>query len=245
MPFRQTQRALSYLRLLRSQDHDLHAVKVEEALLLHDAKTLHARVYLRHGYIAQSALAETGLIHPDEDPYQNHAQYFAVIRPNAGQPQVVATARQIHAHLDHGHASFPMVRHLQLYPQAQKLIQSIDPATCVEVSALAKRAGESSLATLLLYRLMWQHSVKVGHRYWFMACDARVYDRLLFLFGKAFIQAGPKTFYMGSDVIPALLEIPGSVEHLRQEARGLNIIKRHFRRSTVEFFLKGMPTPHE
>ena len=240
MLFRNTRRVLSYLKLLRTPDPKLQPVKVEEAVLLESAKTLHAQVYIQRGFVPRSALTQAGLISQHEDPYQNHAQYFAVIRPGNDGPIVVGTARQILAKSQHRHASFPMMSRLSLYDHVRRTIEAADPERCIEISALAKRPGESSLVPLLLYRLMWHHSLAQDHQYWLMACDAKVYGRLKFLFGQALLQAGPKTYYMGSDVIPAVLDIRGSLKHLEQEARSLNIIKRQFRRRTIKFFLEGL-----
>lgn len=241
---RKISRMLAYRRLLRSGHPNLKVLRVTKQTHLHQAKRLHAEVYLENGYIEPGHIDANGTISVEHDPYQSHATYFVVVEMNGSEEQIVATARQIHPKGKKGHASFPTMEKLKLENNVRKAIESLDPMQCVEISALAKRKGYSSFASFLIYRALWQHSVRAQHQLWLMACDAIYYNRLKFLFRDALMQIGEETFYMGSRVIPAALEVDRSLDIMISNSRSLNPAQRLLHREYIRFFLEGLPTKY-
>jgi hypothetical protein len=77
-----------------------------------------------------------------------------------------------------------------------------------------------------------------------MACDARVYKHLKFLFSDALVQVGPKTHYMGSAVIPAVLEVDRSLDVVISRSRSLNPLLRRLHIQLIKFFLAGLPAKY-
>lgn len=233
----------AYHHLLTTNATDGHTVafaKDDELRL--QAQLLHATVYRQRGYIRENELAPDGRISHEVDPYHRHSLYFIVLRRDEhGHEKVVATARQINALSEKGHASFPTIEHLDLYPKALTALHKLDPEGCVEISALAKQRGASTIAPLMLYRLMWQYSIKKGHHTWVLACDTNVYKRLKLLFGETFDQIGDETFYLGSDVVPAKIQIDKSIDAIFSGLRSRNPAKRAVQRYLVPFMLDGLP----
>ena len=233
-----------YRRLLKAGDDSAYqASLVSDMTYLAAAKQLHANIYLGRNFIAPTQLNEHGHLSVEHDPYQEHADYFVVTRTNGGSSEVIVTARQIKAQNPHGHISFPTVSKLELYPESRASIEVLDPVNCIEISALAKRRGESSFAVLMLYRYMWHYSLRNGHQLWLMACDEAVYAQLQFLFGAALVEIGPKTYYMGSWVVPAMLNVDRSVETLTRNTRTMNPFKYRLKRDLAAYLMRGMPTP--
>lgn len=171
-----------------------------------EAKKLHAEVYLRYGFIKPINVVD-GMIDEKTDPYAKHAEYFVAI--DKERDQVVALIRQIHQR--HG-ATLPLLRH-QL---TSRTYQHVHKNDIVELSAFAKKPGVDSRVTLLLFREMLIRSSERGHQYWVFACDKNVYTRLKTLFGGLLKRTGPDVFYMGSDVVPAEIELDHLVAGLRQ-----------------------------
>ena len=222
----------------------LRAVRIKKDDHLDEAKKLHAEVYLDHGYIEAMHVNSKGHMKLNHDPYQAHADYFAVIEKQGSKEAIVATARQIYPKGIKGHASFPTMSKLELEPNVRQAIESLNPAECIEISALAKKKGFTSFASFMLYRAMWQYSLKTHHKIWIMACDARLYGNLKFLFGDALQQIGKKTHYMGSDVVPAILEVDRSLDVFISGAKSLNPTRRLLHREYIRFFLDGLPAKY-
>ena len=74
-----------------------------------------------------------------------------------------------------------------------------------------------------------------------MSCDVRLYRRLKFLFGDALTQVGKESYYMGSMVVPAALEVEHSLQVVQAGERSHNPLQRQLRRAMVKFFLEGLP----
>jgi N-acyl-L-homoserine lactone synthetase len=178
------------------------------------AKKLHAGEYLARGFIEEQDITN-GIIHERSDPYQKHATYFVV----KNRRNVVGVARQI-VYKGSGNVkdSFPILDKANIYSRYRTKIESQHPRTIVEISALVKKRGESSIVPIVLYRSLWQYSRKHGHSYWIMACDERLYHRLRMLFGPAILQIGKLTPYFGGDVVPAALHIPSSEYYLKEHS---------------------------
>jgi hypothetical protein len=211
---------------------------------LAQAKKLHASVYLENGYIGREHINNNGLMTKKHDPYQNHSTYFAVLEKHGREERVIATARQIEPKGRKGHASFPTIEKLELEPNVERAIHALNPADCVEISGLAKQTGYSSYASFLLYRAMWQHSLREKHQLWLMAADVRVFNNLKFLFGDALVQIGEKTHYMGSYVVPAALEVDRSLDVFIRNSRSFNPGLRLLHREYIRFFLEGLPAKY-
>lgn len=182
---------------------------------LRAAKRLHASVYLARGFIEQTDVRD-GMIHDMSDPHQHHSQYFVVKRGD----EVVGVARQItYKGTGPHHESFPALEEAALHVRSKQRIRAMHPHELTEISALVKKSGESSIVPLLLYRVLWRHSLRARHRVWIMACDVRLYQRLKLLFGPALTRIGQKTHYHGGDVIPAALNITTAVRYVNDVKR--------------------------
>lgn len=230
---------IDYLRAFRRDEQTgLKVIKVEDESYLIAAKKLHAQVYLYRNFITEKDI-KNGFIHPKIDPYHTHSEYFIVTTKS--KPRLVATARQIKARRQKGHESFAMMRHTQLYPRVQQLITQYAPEDCVEISGLAKHRGVSKLAPLLLYRAMLNHSLENKHKLWLLACDTKLYIRLKLLFGPAIQKAGPQKFYLGSNVVPAVLKIETAIGSMQKALEVGNIFERFLRRRVANFILKDVP----
>ncbi len=176
------------------------------------AKKLHASVYLSRGFIEEDDIFDD-VIHEKSDPHQKHAIYFVV----KNKQTVVGVARQIiYKGTGPMEESFPVLSKANIYSRFRAKIERQHPHTIVEISALVKKQGESSIVPIVLYRSLWQYSRKQGHDYWVMACDVRLYNRLRLLFGPSILRIGKVTPYFGGDVIPAALHIPSSEQHLKE-----------------------------
>lgn len=228
-----------YSRAFSKQEYtDMRAVRVDDEHYLDAARKLHANVYLHRGFVAEKDI-ENGVLAGHVDPYYPHSQYFVVEDKATGE--IVATSRQIQAKRHAGHYSFAMFKHTPLYKKSRKLITSNQPFDCVEISGLAKRRGASKLAPLLLYRAMWHHSLRLNHELWLLAVDVNVYNSLKLLFGPALQKAGPITYYLGSDVVPAILRVKASVRALERSLDVKGLFQRRLRARVVRFVLKGIP----
>lgn len=229
---------IDYLRAFRKNEQiDLKVFKVTSKEYLDAAKKLHADVYLYRKFITEKDIKD-GFIKPKLDPYSAHSQYFVVI--NKKNTQIIATARQIQVKKVKGHDSFAMMTHTPLYDRARRAIAQHAPEDCVEISGLAKYRGVSKLAPLLLYRAMWKHSVQSNHRLWLLACDVKLFVRLKLLFGPAIQRAGPVTFYLGSDVVPAMLKIDSSIQSMHKALLRANSFERPLRYRVAQFMLKDV-----
>lgn len=230
---------IDYLRAFRRNEHtNLVVTKVDRDDYLTAAKRLHAEVYLYRNFITNKDVRD-GVIVPRVDPYQPHSQYFVVL--NKKSTRIIATARQIQAKKAKGHQSFAMVTHTRLYERAQKTILRYPAVDCVEISGLAKHRGVSKLAPLLLYRAMLNHSIDQEHKLWLLACDVKLYIRLKLLFGPAIQKAGPATFYLGSNVVPAILRLETCIQDMHKALEKGNIFERMLRYRVARFILKGVP----
>ncbi len=205
-----------------------------------EARSLHANVYIKRGYINFVDLDGFGRMHPESDPYQQHSHYFTVNDHSKSNKPVVATARQIHVNAGQQHNSFPTIKEMELYPDMRQAILALDPSKCVEISGLAKSQGVSSSAVLLLYRSMWHYSLRRKHHLWLMACDVKAFERLKYLFGDALVRIGDNSVYMGSEVVPAMLEVHRSVDSLMVESNTINPLRRQMKREIVKFFMSGL-----
>ncbi len=235
-------KSLDYIKLLNDPAKHLNVSIPGSPDAIAEAQRLHAQVYLERGYITPEAVGHDRRMTSQHDTYQHHSVYFTVTDNQSSQPKVIATSRQIHAHPSLGHESFPTLKFVQVYEKSLPAIRDIDPDRIVEISGLAKLRGETPFAPLLLYRKMWQHSLASDHALWLMACDAQVYRNLKSLFQDALTEIGPESYYMGSLVVPAIIDVPKSFDYLNSKSRSLNPIRRQLHRRLSKFFVEGMET---
>lgn len=208
----------------------------------HQAKLLHSTVYLDRGFISKEDIDTRGFIKAATDPHQHHSQYFIVCEQVKGHEHVRITGRQIHAKKGKGFDSFPILQQAHIYPHVRERIHAYDPARCVEISGLAKIRGTKVIATLLLYRIMWQYANARGDKLWLMACSPSLYARLKRLFGPAIIQIGQRTPYKGEDVVPAMLKVDQSIGMLRQAGNTWQPMRRLLYRAVLDFFMDTSST---
>jgi hypothetical protein len=228
-----TLKQLSALPLILKKDDPRYEARLAtESSELLSAKMLHAEVYLRRGFITADQIVD-GVLSPVHDPYQLEADYFIISRVG----EVVATARQIRPQ-ENRLDSLPLLKHLRLNTYGEMLV-TLPNASFVEISGLAKRQGESTIAVLTLYRELWRYSRSVSHDHWIMACDEAVYKQLKFLFGNALKAIGPRSFYMGSHVIPATLEITTSSEQMFLGMMSAGPLMKPLKTALYHFFTRN------
>lgn len=184
--------------------------RASEGAHLEGAKKLHAAVYLRHGFVEKDDITADGYIIDKTDPHAYHSDYFVAVDNQTNE--VVALIRQIHQRFGH---QLPVIEH-KLTQQKYVHTHKDD---IVELSAFAKKQGVDSRVTLLLFGEMLRYSKQEGHHYWVFACDSIVYRSLKTLFGGLLKKTGPETFYMGSKVIPAEVNLDGVLRQLYRNYR--------------------------
>lgn len=238
--YRHARDIIDYLRAFQQKEYtSLQVLKVETSGQLLAAKKLHAKVYVDRGFVDARHLNNDAILDSKADPYQHHSVYFLVASKKNGE--VVATARQIYATPRLGNQSFPLLKHTDLYARALRAVSRHDANKCVEISGLAKKRGASKIAPLLLYRALWHYSLQQKHSLWLLTCDVRLFERLKLLFGPAIQRVGRTTFYLGSDVVPAILKVQSSVSELRHSLAVAPPVTRRFRLKVVGFLLRGIP----
>ncbi len=242
LTIKELSKAVSYAAMLQKNRADVRSGIVTEAQALKKAKQLHAKVFLSRGYITDADLTTEGTIDTNEDPYQEHSEYFVVERLIDSEWRIQAVARLIHFHPEKQDSSFQTLVHQDVNKESRELIQLVGLENCFEVSGLVKETGESTLAVMFLYREMWQYALMNGQKLWLMSCDAGLYKRLSFLFGNAFQQIGKKSFFKGHDVIPALLDIRGSISVFTGKTKSRNPATKLLQHRLANFFLSGLPT---
>lgn len=203
------------------------------------AQKLHAEVYVRKGFIYEHDVGADGRIKRGADPYQETATYFVVTQiDEKGKEVVVATARHITGRKKDW-SDLPLLQQARLQERYVAEIKQYQPSQCVEVSGLVKRRGYGMIATLLLYRVMWQHSWQRQDKVWLMACSPALYKRLRQLFGSTLTQIGPPTPYTGEEIIPVMLKVEEGEARLHRAAKkSWNPGKRLLYRELLAFFTK-------
>lgn len=237
---RSLNRLINYYRVLGDGERSYKCIKVEDPETLLEVQRLHARRYFARGYVKPEEIDKRGVLDVKGDPYQKHADYFAVINKNTHK--VVAGARLIYPMPHETLDDFQALKHFRVYGQSRKYVHKFNPEEVREVSALVKTPGEGPLPTLMLYRAMWQYSFINEHRAWVVGCNADLYKSLYWLFGAAVRRIGPLQKFRNHLFIPSLFEIVPSFNNLLHESKTLNPVKRLLKRRLVRFFLKGLST---
>jgi hypothetical protein len=208
--------------------------------LMHEAKRLHASVYLERKFVSPEHVTEEGHLSKTADPHQTHSYYFAVV--SKGSAKIIAVSRQIEHTGDKYLRSFPILEKAEIYERYKTYIAKCPADMIVEISGLAKQRGTSQVAPLLLYRAMWQRSLRLNHGLWLMACDVRLYERLKLMFGPAIVQIGKVTTYQGGDVIPALVRPAQALTELKHFTHQKAYLNKKMRKGIYTFFSEGLTT---
>lgn len=195
-----------------SEETKLYAEVATSEEQIYAARVLHAYAYLRAGYVNENDI-ENRVLTAGIDPYVNRSTYF-IIANNSETPRPIVVARQIA--YDHTR-SFPLLENMKISPSSRDVLDGIDLPNCVEISGLAKMPGASKFYTLLMYRDMWQYSIKHGHDKWFIASDERLTKSLENMFGATITRLGDTQNYLGSPTDPMLLDSRNGLEILLQE----------------------------
>ena len=228
-------------KLLSTGTDDTYHVAVADTVDTDQAaRRLHARIYQERGYVTADGIDHLGVMNAQGDPYGHLARYFGAWINSTGSKDLVATGRLIEATSKDDHYVFQFMKELELDRSIRQAIGKISPTRCAEVSGLAKRRGESTTAILMLYRAMWQYSVRQHHSLWLMAVDQKLYSRLQQLFGDALVTAGEPTEFKGHVVVPATLDVSASIDLLQRSSRRGTPFQRLLRRRLAAFMLHGL-----
>lgn len=207
------------------------------------ARQITATRYLEEGYITPDEVGEDGII--IDDPYVNSSRYYVA---KTAEGEVVATVREILYDPEKGEASFPVLAHKdELDPDVVADIEATGLEHCIEFSTLAKREDVDEMATLMLYRTMWQDAFSGqdkddSQKIWLMAAKPALYRRFKMIFNGAIAKMGKdgqNLDYPGEAVTPAIMKpiegltalVGGVDEKPRQEAG---------RRLMVELLIDGI-----
>lgn len=174
--------------------------------LLLAGRRLHAWRYLEAGYVAK--LDPGGVI---DDPWVDVSTYLGAFD---GHEDMVGVVRVI-PNTDRG---LPVTEDFELSALGQAHLARVPQSTLAEVSALAVKADEtasrSGYVAGALYRAAVQYSVVArGHTHWVAALDVRVKRHLIRRHGFLFEDLGPARTYLGSDTVPAILDLLGQIRH--------------------------------
>lgn len=186
------------------------AYQIQDPEIIHLARQLTARSYLKSGFVNLDDIDSDGVIVPEADPYVDSSDYYIVANKDS---QIVATTRKIRFTKTKGEDSFPVWRHKAVFDQdAVAEIESIGLKNCVEISALSKESelDTDKMAALRLYRsivhdALIKNSAKGGsnEQVFLMASSPRLHTQLTALFDGGIRQIGPPLDYPGEEVIPA------------------------------------------
>lgn len=181
-----------------------------DSLEIEEARRLHGQCYLEAGYV--SRLSDCGTI---DDPWVIHSDYKVAVDEHTGQ--IVGTCRLINASV----RGFPVFEHFEIADEALEIFASIDPETCVEVSALAtSRQGAQNFAiSAALYGAVWQSALLGGNAYMLATVDYRVYRILRRQFDFPFEILGTAQDYMGSMTVPVSMYLPRAIAEFRVKHR--------------------------
>lgn len=148
-----------------------------------EIRRIHASIYLREGYVDETALNPDGHVDERVDPTLRRSTWFAV---DNGR---VAVARQVQAKGRLGIASLPVIQNFQCDVSVLRKVADVEhlgdlPGNAVvEISSLAATneapTADGNLGPVIdLYLKMIRHSIEKGHRIWIMGTDQRLTSRL-------------------------------------------------------------------
>lgn len=169
-------------------------------------RRLHAQRYLEAGFVDR--LDEGGLIN---DPWVTVSTYLGAFDAT---DRIVGVVRLIPSTV----RGLPVTDDFELSDAGRRQLADVPQHALAEISALAVRSGQtaarSGYVAGALYRAAVQHSVVVcGHTHWVAALDVRVKRHLIRRHGFLFEDLGPSRRYLGSETVPAVLDLLGQVRH--------------------------------
>jgi hypothetical protein len=162
------------------------------------ARRLHAATYLAKRYVEPHDIVD-GLIGSHIDPWATYSTYF-LARDAEGAP--VGVGRHIQAPRV---GDLPALALDRLDASMTADIRRQGSHLVVEISALAVAAGAPAGTSISLYSAMWEHGIACGHTAWVMSVHPAVARLLTGTFGPVLTPFGPRQWFMGSDVVPAVL----------------------------------------
>jgi N-acyl amino acid synthase FeeM len=181
---------------------------VENSTDMRAVRRLHAECYVATGYVNQSALDTDGYV---QDPWIPFSDYYAAV-DSAADDQIVGTCRIIRPSV----RGFPAFQECATLPDALDVFATLDPALCVEISALATpRIGMQNMAiSAALYGLVWQEAITQGRAYMLAVMDDRLLRIMRRWFEFPFETIGEPCEYMGSPSTPVSMYLPRTIEIL-------------------------------
>lgn len=204
---------------------------------IEQARRLHAHVYQEKGWAGPIDLTDHGTFNEHYDRWHPMAIYFGVHDTEHPEAGLCVAGRMLDAG-NLGAASLQTLAECDVDPEIRAELEASPHGTVVEISGLAKAFGANPTATLHLYREMWGHSVRTGHRHWLMACDLNLSRKLTWLYGESIQVAGNPTELLGSMVVPMHLRVPEGFDRLIAPEADLSDAARVRRAELVEFMLE-------
>ena len=112
---------------------------------------------------------------------------------------------------------------LQIEPEHWAYLETIDPNDIVEIGTIAvskeyQTRGPSLKLSQHLYGAIFQLGKQNDEPYVLASFDARYYEGFVSWFGPSVRQLGPAVDYMGSETIPAILDIQEVRDYLAAQA---------------------------
>lgn len=190
--------AMSSRGVVSAVGPSLSISRVETASEVREARELHARVYLERRYVKADEV-DRGVLATRVDPWAESATYFLARSPTG---RAVAVGRQIYSD---DPAALPALRLPGLDDGVVSQVQRQGGSRVVEISALAVRATAPRDTAIQLYSHMWLHSIECEHTAWIMAIHPALARSIVGLLGPVIVPMGPPQWFMGSDVIPAVI----------------------------------------
>lgn len=175
-------------------------------------RRLHAKQFLKLGFIAKDQLNDQGVMNAQTDLHHNESTYFCV---KDTQNNVVAGARFIMS--NSSVLDLQAIKNTKLTDNEKTYIGGLNSSEVAELSGLAKEDGVSQLAVLKIYKTMWLFSDQHKIRYWIMTVNEGFEGRLTKLFGKSMKKLGSQEIYMNTKVQPYIIDLEVSS---RQKHKG-------------------------
>jgi|GEM_PF-1043888 len=191
---------------------ELQSGIIENPFLIHQARKLVGRVYLKYGYVTPHQITKEGYVDESVDPHVADSVYFA--RPNDASESMLSTARLIRKGTLE---DFPAVKEFSTVDPKKLAEIDSNPEHYREVSALVKAPEGGSMEDILhLYASMMKYSINNDVSRWLMSVDHKLVNRLHLLFGRRnFKKIGDTEFMMGSNTTPFVMDIQDSLQLYR------------------------------
>ena len=203
------------------------------------ARRLHAKEFIRRGFLTEDDIDDTGCIRASRDEYHRHSIYYVV--ENASNQQIVGASRQILGTPEKGYFSFQVMKHVDLFPKALATVKSRQLTEICELSGVVKERGQPTIVPLLLYRTMWHQSLLMGHELWLMLINDKAYQPIQKLFGRMLIRVGPPLMYWSTRVYPCTVRTSQALDALIEESRSAgSAIEQYRARLLVRFMIDGL-----